>query len=72
MSSDVTVHQLAAQSDADDPLTIYVPDKGDRSSIHFLAFEFVEHYVKPTLANAEEVVRILKKDVLTTWNGRDA
>jgi integrase len=24
------------------------------------------------LANAEEVVRILKKDVLTTWNGRDA
>jgi len=46
--------------------------KDDRSSIHFLAYEYVEHYVRPTLANAKEVVRILKKDVLSVWHGRDA
>jgi hypothetical protein len=55
-----------------DPLQLPAPASEDTSSIHHLAYEYVERYVKPNLANVEEIVRILKKDILPIWAQRDA
>jgi Arm DNA-binding domain len=48
------------------------PDLADRTSFHFLAYEYVEYYVKPSRDVPEEVVRILVKDALPYWKDRDA
>lgn len=48
------------------------PDEDDKTSVAFLAYEYVEHYVKPNRDAPEYAVRILKKDVLPEWKERDA
>jgi integrase len=48
------------------------PELGDKSSFHFLAYEYVEYFVKPSRDVPEEVIRILVKDALPHWKGRDA
>jgi hypothetical protein len=53
-------------------LHLPAPGPEDHSSIHYLAHEYVERYVKPNLANAQEIVRILRKDILPIWARRDA
>jgi integrase len=45
---------------------------GSKHSIEFLAQEFMEKYVRPSRDDPAYVDRILKKDVLTEWAGRDA
>jgi integrase len=55
-----------------DRLHLPAPGPEDRSSIHYLAHEYTERYVKANLANAEEIVRILRKDILPVWAQRDA
>jgi Arm DNA-binding domain len=46
----------------DDPLSIPQPDDpDDKHSVHFLAYEYVEYYVKRQREGSREVVRILKK-----------
>jgi integrase len=45
---------------------------GSKHSIEFLAHEFMERYVRPDRDDPDYVDRILKKDVLTEWAGRDA
>jgi hypothetical protein len=56
----------------DDPLTVSKPDPSDKYTIHFLIYEFIEIYIKPNRHAPEEVVRILKKDVMPHWRERDA
>ena len=51
---------------------IPMPELGDKSSFHFLAYEYVEYFVKPSRDVPEEVIRILVKDALPHWKGRDA
>jgi len=48
------------------------PAVGDKRSFHFLAYEYVEFYVKPGRDVPEEVIRILLKDALPYWKDRDA
>jgi hypothetical protein len=49
------------------------PGPDDKTSVHYLAYEYVEHYVKVfRKKSVREVVRILKKDVLSIWKTRDA
>jgi integrase len=45
---------------------------GSKHSVEFLAHEFMERYVRPSRDDPDYVDRILKKDVLTEWAGRDA
>ena len=45
---------------------------GSKHSVEFLAHEFMEKYVRPGRDDPDYVDRILKKDVLTMWAGRDA
>lgn len=45
---------------------------GNKHSIEFLAHEFVERHVKPNRRRPEYVERILARDVLSEWQGRDA
>jgi len=64
---------LAPATRADDPLSIPKPDDpADKHSVHFLAYEYVEFYVKREREGCREVVRILKKDCLPYWQERDA
>ena len=56
---------------AEDPLSIEKPDPADKHSVHFLVYEFVEHYVKANREVPKEPIRILKKDVLPYWMERD-
>jgi integrase len=44
----------------------------DKTSFHFLAYEFVEYFVKPRRDVPKEVIRILVKDALPFWKERDA
>jgi integrase len=44
----------------------------NKHSIEFLAQEFIERHVKPNRRRPEYVERILAKDVLGVWKGRDA
>lgn len=48
------------------------PPAGDKHSVHFLAYEYIEGYVRPNREDPRYAVRILEKDVLTEWQGRDA
>jgi len=43
-----------------------------RHSIEFLASEYLERHVMPNRKRPDYVARILDKDVLPTWKGRDA
>jgi hypothetical protein len=61
-----------AAPDVHDPLLIPKPSDDDKHSVHFLAYEFVEFYVKPNREVPQEVIRILKKDVLPFFENRDA
>jgi integrase len=54
------------------PLPMSEAPAGNKHSIEFLAHEFMEKYVRPGRDDPEYVNRILKKDVLTEWAGRDA
>lgn len=48
------------------------PPADDKHSVHFLAYEYIEGYVRPNREDPGYAVRILEKDVLTEWEGRDA
>lgn len=48
------------------------PPLDDKHSVHFLAYEYIEGYVRPNRENPGYAVRILEKDVLSEWVGRDA
>jgi len=52
--------------------TLPAPSPEDRSSVEFLAYEYVQHFVIPGRDSPDYVIRVLKKDVLTEWKGRDA
>jgi integrase len=45
---------------------------GNKHSIEFLAHEFLERHVKPNRRRPEYVQRILGRDLLPAWQGRDA
>jgi len=45
---------------------------GNKHSVEFLAHEFLERHVKPNRRRPEYVQRILARDVLPAWQGRDA
>lgn len=60
------------KAESADPLFIQKPPADDKHSVHFLVYEFVEFYVKPSREVPEEVIRILKKDVLPYFPNRDA
>lgn len=65
----ITIDQIGRSAD---PLFIPKPPSDDKHSVHFLVYEFVEFYVKPSREVPEEVIRILKKDVLPYFPNRDA
>lgn len=54
------------------PLPLTAAPVGGKHTVEFLAHEFMERHVKPTLKQPDYVGRILNKDVLTEWKGRDA
>jgi integrase len=49
-----------------------VAARSDKHSIEFLAHEYLERHVKPNRRRPEYVERILARDVLSEWQGRDA
>lgn len=51
---------------------IEAPAADDRSSVQYLAFEYVKHFVVPNRERPEEAIRILNKDILPYWSNRDA
>jgi integrase len=57
---------------AEDAHNIQSPTPEDRTSVLFLAFEYVQHFVRPNRDQPAEVIRILNKDVLPAWRQRDA
>ena len=57
---------------AGDSRSIPTPAENDRTSVLFLAHEYVEKFVKVNRELPGEVIRILKKDVLPYWGKRDA
>jgi integrase len=44
----------------------------DKHSIEYLVSEFVERYLRPSRKRPEYAIRILQKDILPEWKGRDA
>jgi integrase len=48
------------------------PAPEDKRSVDFLAYEYIESYVRPNREDPTYAIRILKKDVLPEWTGRDA
>jgi integrase len=48
------------------------PPADDKHSVHFLAYEYIEGYVRSNREDPGYAVRVLEKDVLTEWEGRDA
>jgi integrase len=62
----------AAATTPRDRISIPKPDDHDKQSFHFLAYEYVEHFVKISRDVPQEVVRILNKDALPYWGERDA
>ncbi len=66
------IHSISVAVDAKGARGIPKPELGDKSSFHFLAYEYVEYFVKPSRDVPEEVIRILVKDALPYWKGRDA
>jgi integrase len=65
-------HSIEPPPRVDGTPCIVPPDLGDTTSVHFLAYEYVEYFVKPNREQPAEVIRILKKDVLPYWGRRDA
>jgi hypothetical protein len=61
-----------AAQNINDLLSIPEPEEEDKHSVHFLVYEFVEFYVKPNREVPQEVIRILRKDVLPFIKNRDA
>ncbi len=57
--------------DAESARAIPRPDLDDKTSFHFLAYEYVEYFVKPSRDVPEEVIHILLKDALPYWTDRD-
>jgi integrase len=55
-----------------DKHVISIPAPGDKTSVQFLAYEYVEHFVNRSHEQPTEVIRILNKDVLRYWGHRDA
>jgi hypothetical protein len=51
---------------------IPTPEPDDKTSILFPAYEYVELFVKPNQEEPAEIIRILRKDVIPHWGGRDA
>lgn len=47
------------------------PDPGDRSSVLFIAFEYIEKWFKAQGKNSKEACRMLRADVLPKWHWRD-
>jgi integrase len=45
--------------------------RNDKHSVEFLAYEFLERHVRPNRQRPEYVERILARDVLPEWQGRD-
>ena len=62
----------SSASGGEGALSIPQPAWGDKTSLHLLAYEYLEYYVKPNRELPREVVRILTKDVLPYWATRDA
>lgn len=54
------------------PTSSAVADSDVRHSIDFLASEFLERHVRPYRKRPEYVERILAREVLPRWKGRDA
>jgi integrase len=54
--------------------SIPTPDPGDKSSVLFIAYEYVEKWFKngKKPRNPTETCRMLRKDVLPKWHWRDA
>jgi integrase len=48
------------------------PDPTDRSSVLFLAYEYIERWFKAQDKNSKEACRMLRADVLPNWHWRDA
>jgi integrase len=48
------------------------PDPSDRSTILFIAYEYIEKWFKAQGKNATEACRMLRADVLPRWHWRDA
>lgn len=71
-SNFVAINAHVSVPPTDDPQSIEKPDANDKRSVRFLVYEFVEHYVKPNREVPEEVIRILRKDVIPHWKDRDA
>lgn len=63
-------HRRAAASYSTRPAVAASTD--DAHSIEFLAHEFMERHIRPNRKNPEYVARILEKDILSVWQGRDA
>jgi integrase len=61
-------HRQAMRS----PLPLSSVPVGGKHTVEFLAHEFMERHVKPNHKQPDYVGRILNKDVLTEWKGRDA
>ena len=53
------------------PLSAAIASK-DKHSIEFLVSEFIERHLRPTRKRPEYAERILHKEVLPEWKGRDA
>ena len=47
------------------------PDPGDRSSVLFIAYEYIEKWFKALGKNSKEACRMLRADVLPKWHWRD-
>ena len=47
------------------------PDLGDRSSVLFIAYEYIEKWFKAQGKNSKEACRMLRADVLPKWHWRD-
>lgn len=52
---------VASSTSADDP-----------HSVDFLVREFLQRFIKPHRKNPDDVQRILEREILATWHGRDA
>lgn len=52
--------------------SIPMPDPADRSSILFIAHEYIEKWFKAQGKNSKEACRMLRADVLPKWHWRDA
>jgi integrase len=61
-----------AERQSRDKQVILAPGGGDKRSVQYLAYEYVEKFVKVNREIPGEVIRILNKDVLPFWRERDA